>query len=102
MEYITLMDCTEQLEIALHEDRAVTHFLHTNGLITQGTYDSVNDPRSTTLSPQEKVCLLANDIRDKVCLNPENYHKLIRYFSENERQYKDILPILNEKYGHSN
>ena len=98
MEYATLVNCTEMLEIALHEDKAATHFLHVNGLITQGTYDSVSDPRSTTLNPTEKAFLLVRDIKLKVRLNPENYHVLIRYFSENELQYKDILNILNKKY----
>ncbi len=86
------------LKIALHEDKAVTHFLYRRGLITQGTYDSVSDPRSTTLNPREKPSLLVRDIKLKVRLNPENYHVLIRYFSENELQYKDILNILNKKY----
>ncbi len=81
--YTTLVHCTEMLEIALHEDKAATHFLHVNGLITQGTYDSVSDPRSTTLNPMEKASLLVRDVKLKVRLNPENYHVLIRYFSEN-------------------
>ncbi len=98
MEYTTLEKFTEMLEIALHEDKAATHFLHRNGLITQGTYDSVSDPRSTTLNPMEKASLLVRDIKLKVRLNPGNYHALIRYFSENELQYKDILNILNKKY----
>ncbi len=86
------------LEIAVREDRDMLHFLHVNGLITQGTYDSVSDPRSTTLNPMEKASLLVRDIKLKVRLNPENYHVLIRYFSENELQYKDIVNILNKKY----
>ncbi len=97
MEYTTLVNSTDMLEIALKEDRDVTNFLHRNGLITQGTYDSVSDPRSTTLNPMDKVFLLVQDIKDKVRLNPGNYHVLIRYFSENEWKYKDILNILNKK-----
>ncbi len=97
MEYTTLVHCTEMLEIAVQEDKAVTHFLHMNGLISEGTFDSVSDPRSTTLNPMEKASLLVRDIKLKVRLNHENYHILIRYFSENKLQYKDILNILNKK-----
>ena len=99
MEYTTLVNCTAMLEIALWEDRDMLHCLHRNGLITQGTYDSVSDPRSTTLNPMDKASLLVQDIKDKVRLNPGNYHVLIRYFSENEWKYKDILNILNKKYA---
>ncbi len=98
VEYTTLVKCTDMLEIAFHQDRAMTHFLHGSGLISEETYDSVSDPRSTTLNPMEKAFLLVRDIKLKVRLNPENYHVLIRYFSENELQYKDILNILNKKY----
>ena len=92
------MNCTDKLEIALRGDRAITHFLHTNGLITEETYDSVNDPRSKTLSPREKATLLVADIKDKVSLNPKNYHHFVGYFRENKRLYKDILHILSEEY----
>ncbi len=100
MEYTTLVKLTNKLEIALHNDRDMTHFLHTSGLISEKTYDSVNDPRSTTLNSMEKASLLVHDIKLKVRLNPENYHVLIRYFNENEQKYKDILKILNEEYDH--
>ncbi len=98
MEYATLVNCTDMLERALYENRAIAHFLHSSGLISEETYDSVSDPRSTTLNPMEKAFLLVREIKLKVHLNPENYHVLIRYFSENELQYKDILNILNKKY----
>ncbi len=98
VEYTTLVNSTDMLEIALHKDRPITHFLHRSGLISEDTYDSVIDPRLTTLNPIEKASLLVEDIKDKVRLNPENYYVLIRYFSKNKRVHKDILNILNEKY----
>ncbi len=98
MEYTTLMNCADKLEIALHKDRDMTHFLHKSGLISEETYDSVSDPRSTTLNPREKASVLVQDIKDKVRLNPENYHILIQYLRENQWQYKDILDILSKKY----
>ncbi len=101
VEYTTLVNSTDMMEIAFKEDRDVTHFLHRNGLITQGTYDSVSDPRSTTLNPMDKASLLVCDIKDKVRLNPGNYRVLIQHLSENERQYKDILKILNKNYANA-
>ncbi len=98
MEYTTLVNSTNMLEIALHKDRDMAHFLHINGLINEETYDSVSDPQYTTLNPMEKASLLVRDIKLKVRLNPENYHVLIRCLSENELQHKDILNILNKKY----
>ena len=97
MEYTTLVNCAYMLEIALHKDRAVTHFLHRSGLINEETHGSVSDP-SSMLTAHQKANLLVEDIKKKVCLNSENYHVLIRYFSENELQYKDILNILSKKY----
>ena len=98
MEYTTLVNSTDMLEIALHEDRDMAHFLHKSGLISEETYDSVSDPQSTTLNPMKKAALLVRDIKLKVRLNRENYHILIRYLSENELQHKDILRILKKNY----
>ncbi len=98
MEYTTLVKFTDKLKIALHEDGDMTDFLHRSGLITEETYDAVNDPQSTTLNSMKKASLLVRDIQLKVRLNPENYDILIRYFSDNEWKYKDILKILNEEY----
>ncbi len=77
--------------------RDMLHWLLMNGLISEETYYSVSDTQSTTLNPREKASVLVQDIRLKVRHNPENYHLLIRYFSEYE-YHKDILNILNMKY----
>ncbi len=98
MEYTTIVNSTHMLEIALHRQSHMAHFLYSIGWISGETLYSVIDPLSTTLNPMERASLLVENIKLKVRLNPENYHVLIRYFSENELRYKDILNILNKKY----
>ena len=95
LEYRTLVNCTKQLELALYKDRDIAHFLHKNGLITQETVN--NDPQFN-VSSRQKAGLLVTEIKNKVCLNSENYHKFVQHLRENERQYKDILCILIEEY----
>ena len=97
MEYTTLVECADKCEIALSGDKAITHFLLVNGIITDEIFDSVNDPKSM-LTSRDKSRILVNDIKKMVCLNPQNYHKLIRYFRENKLQYVDILAIFDEKF----
>ena len=98
VEYTTLVNSTEMLEIAFHQDRAIINFLDRRGLISENTYDSVIDLQFYSLYPKKIASLLVEDIQLKVRLNPENYHILIRYFSENEWKYKEILNLLNNKY----
>ncbi len=98
VEYTTLVNSTEMLEIAFHQDRAIINFLDRRGLISENTYDSVIDLQFYSLYPKKIASLLVEDIQLKVRLNPENYHILMRYFSENEWKYKEILNLLNNKY----
>ncbi len=71
------------LELALHKDMHVTHFFHRSGLMSDKMHGTISDP-SRMLSSQQKAGLFIDDIKRKVRLNPENYHTLIQYFSENK------------------
>ncbi len=45
----------------------------------------------------EKAGLLVTGIKNKVKLNPKNYHKLIRHFHQDTRMYGDIADILGTR-----
>ncbi len=96
-EYITLVNCTAKLVIALRSDTSILHYLNREGFVKPNIYEDVNNPKST-LSASEKAGLLVTGIKDKVELNPKNYHKLMRHFHQDRRLYGDIADILDEEY----
>ncbi len=96
-EYVTIVQCTEKLEIALESDKAILNFLDREGFIKPNIYEDVNNPKSM-LSASEKAGLLVTGIKNKVKLNLKNYHKLIRHFHQDRRLYGDIADILDEEY----
>ena len=97
VEYTTLVNCTDELETALHSDKAILNFLNREGFIKPNIYNDVNNPKSL-LSDDDKAGLLVTGIKNKVKLNPKNYHKLMRYFREDRKMYGDIADILEEEY----
>ena len=96
-EYSTLIKCTRQLETALRGDRDITHYLHEEGFLKKDDYDDVIDPNSR-LSRVDKAGVLVTAIKEKVELNPDNYHKLVKYFHSNMKKYEDIVKILDKEY----
>ncbi len=96
-EYKTILHCTEELKIALESDRDILNFLNREGFIKPNIYEDVNNPDSS-LSTSEKAGLLVTGIKNKVKLNPKNYHKLMRHFHQDRRLYGDIADILDEEY----
>ena len=96
-EYISLVNCTAKLIIALRSDDEILHFLGREGFIKSNVYEDVNNPKSL-FSATDKAGLLVTGIKNKVKLNPKNYHKLMRYFREDRRMYGDIADILDEEY----
>ncbi len=64
-EYITLVNCTAKLVIALRSDTAILHFLDKEGFIKPNIYEDVSNPKSM-LSASEKAGLLVTGIKDKV------------------------------------
>ena len=96
-EYSTLLKCTRQLETALRGDRGIAHYLHEEGFLKTDDYDDVLDPNSR-LSRVDKAGMLVTAIKKKVKLNPDNYHKLIKYFYSNMKKYEDIMKILDKEY----
>ena len=97
VEYTTLVNCTDELETALHSDKAILNFLNREGFIKPNIYEDVNNPKSL-LSASDKAGLLVTGIKNKVKLNPKNYHKLMRYFRGDSGMYGDIADILEEEY----
>ncbi len=96
-EYRTIIHCTEELETALLSDRAILLFLKGEGFIEPNVYDDVTNPKSL-LSASEKAGLLVTGIKNKVDLNPKNYHKLMRHFHQDRRMYGDIADIMDKEY----
>ena len=96
-EYKTILRCIEELELALKSDGDILNFLDREGFIKPNVYDKVKNPISL-LSDAEKAGLLVTGIKDKVKLNPKNYHKLMRHFHQDRRLYGDIADILDEEY----
>ncbi len=88
-EYLTLVNCTAELVIALYSDDEILHYLDREGFIKPNIYKDVSNPKSL-LSKDEKAGLLVTGIKNKVKLNPKNYHKLMRYFHQDRRMYGDI------------
>ena len=96
-EYRTIDQCTEELETALHSDKPILHFLNREGFIKPNVYDEVSNPKSL-LSEEERAHLVVTGIRNKVKLNPKNYHTLLKYFHKDRRMYGDIADILDKEY----
>ncbi len=96
-ENVTIARCTEKLEIALESDKPILNFLDMEGFIKPNIYEDVNNPKSM-LSVSEKAGLLVTGIKNKIKLNPKNYHKLMRHFHQDRRLYGDIADILDEEY----
>ena len=96
-EYATLVKHSEKLEIALSSDTDILHFLNKEGFINDNVYDIVGDPMST-MSPAEKFRKVVNAIRNKVKLNPQNYHRLLHHFRQDRRSYGDIADILDNEF----
>ena len=96
-EYKTILQCTKEVEIALESDKDILNFLDREGFIKPSIYEDVSNPKSL-LSASEKAGLLVTGIKNKVRLNPKNYHKLMRHFHQDRRLYGDIADILDEEY----
>ncbi len=96
-ELKTLVNCTAELVIALCSDDEILHYLDREGFIKPKIYKDVNNPKSM-LSKDEKAGLLVTGIKNKVRLNPKNYHKLMRHFHQDRRIYGDIADILDAEY----
>ncbi len=96
-EYITIVNCTAKLVIALRSDTSILHYLDREGFIKPNIYEDVSNSKSL-LSASQKAGLLVAGIKDKVELNPKNYHKLMRHFHQDRRMYGDIADILDHEY----
>ena len=96
-EYSTIVNCKRKLEIAFKSDRNIAHFLLQHHFITQECYDEFDNPKST-LTVAEKASMLVTAIRDRVELNPRNYHKVVDHLHQNIARYEDIIEILDQEY----
>ena len=96
-EFLTLLNCTGKLEIALQSDRELAQFLNKEGFITDEVYADVSSTTSVQTSIQKAGTLIFH-IKNKVKLNPKRYHKLVCHLRQNKRKYEDIVNILEEEY----
>ena len=93
-EYLTLLNCTKKLEIALKGNRDIVHFLERENFISREIHDDILNPKSL-LTQTEKSGILVEKIRDKVDLNPENYYSFLNELKSRQGIYKDIIEILD-------
>ena len=96
-EHSTIVKCNRELEIAFKSDRDIAQFLLQQGFITQERYDEVDNPKSN-LTDAQKASMLVTAIRDRVELNPRNYHKMVNHLHKNIIRYGDIIEILEKEY----
>ena len=96
-EYSTIVKCRRKLEIALESDRDIAQFLFQQGFITQERYDEIINPKSI-LTDADKASMLVTAIRNRVELNPRNYHKVVNHLRQNTIRYGDIVEILDQQY----
>ena len=96
-EYITVLRCIEELEIALGTDVNIAIFLFQKGFISEKVYDNVRDP-TANLFIRDKANYLMSGIKDSIRLNPQKYHVLLSYFHQNGVQYDDIKQVLDSEF----
>ena len=97
-EYLTLLNCTGKLEIALQSDRELAQFLNQEGFITDEVYTDVTNTTSVQTAVQ-KAGTLISCIKNKVKLNSSRYHRFVYYLRQNKRRYEDIVSILDKEYN---
>ena len=97
LEYITLVRCTKQLEIALKDKRDIVHFLECNKFISREVHEETLDPKSS-LNKVDKSGRLVEKIKDKVQLNPKTYYLFLNELKSYPRTYGDIIEILDSEF----
>lgn len=96
-EYKALVNCMNELEIALQSDREVVHFLFKEGLINSELRGNVLDPKNKWTA-LEKSGLLAIAIEEKVKLSARNYRIVVNYLRSKDK-YKEVVEKLDEEYS---
>ena len=97
-EYLTLINCTRVLELALKDKRDIVHFLECKNFISREIHDDVLNPRST-LTSVEKVGRLVEKIKDKVQLDSKNYYVFMNELRSNIRIYGEIIEIMDSEFN---
>ena len=97
LEYVTLVRCTKQLEIALKDKRDIVHFLECNKFISRDVHEETLDPKSS-LNIVDKSGRLVERIKDKIQLNPQNYYLFLNELKSNSHTYGDIIEILDSEF----
>ncbi len=98
VESLVLLRCTSQLEIAFESDVDLAHYLNVEGYLKNDEHEAVINP-SSVLTKREKSSILVRGIKNKIELNSNRYHELLRHLRLNARKYKDIVDILDTEYG---
>ena len=96
-EYSTIVKCSRDLEIVLEEsNKDIAKFLFQQGFISKERHDEVINPKSL-LTGADKASMLVTTIRNRVELNPRNYHKVVDYMRQNII-FRDVVAILDAEY----
>ena len=97
-EYLTVINCTSKLELALKDKRNIVHFLECKNFISREVHDDVLNPKST-LTLVEKVGRLVEKIKDKVQLDSKNYYVFVNELRSNIRTYGEIIEVLDSEFN---
>jgi hypothetical protein len=97
-EYETLKQCTSHLETAVKRmDNDLVHFLHREGFINDDILDIVLNPVAFVTSMQ-KASKVISCIKDRVKVDPHNYHLLVNGLKQGGYYYNPIVKTLEDVY----
>ncbi len=98
LEYNAIINCRQQLEIALKDDRDIVQFLRCKHFIDDEIQEFVLN--SVVISPLLKSGKLVKKIIDKVRLNSKHFYTLLQEFKNHGEKYSDIIEILELQLPH--
>ena len=98
IEHSTVLDARNQLTIGFKWDmQTLASRFNSEGLISDGCHETVTNPK-TRYDESEKSTLMVADIVNRINLNKENYHKMMKILSSNQLQNGDLIRILDNIY----
>ena len=95
-EYRTIIQCTPELTAAVKDDlTSLSGELLAAGLIAE---DNAANLRNQFIGKAERAARLVEYVRNRVSLDPGNYHSFIQVLEKRKDDHKNILRILDEKF----
>ena len=95
-EYRTIVQCTPELTAAVKDDlTSLSGELLAAGLIAE---DNAANLGNQFIDKAQRAARLLEYVRNRVSLDPDNYHSFVRLLEKRRDDHKDILKILDEKF----